>query len=254
MSPPTLADVQMTSSLAKLGGLLLTSLVLLLGCANRPAQPVEAEVIRPVPQKLALIAVMEPPRLTIENRGSAWGVLALPGVFIQRSIESGRADSLTQAMRAQGLHLGEEMTAAFGEELKRLGYTVEVIRNVKRPKDDPESVVFESIETDADAIVTVRYFGAGLYAGQFSTSYLPRLNVDIDVVSKADQSELHSQSIYYGADARERLDDQIPAAPQYAYASYDQVWDKQREVSEGFRHGVQQIAAQAARQLQKVGR
>jgi len=244
----------MTPSFARIGALLLTSVVFLQACANRPAQPVVAEVIHPVPQKIALVAVMDPPRLTIENRGSAWGVLALPGFFIQRNIESGRADSLTQAMRAQGLHLGEEMTTALGEELRRLGYTVQVVRNVKRPKDDPEGILYESVETDADAIVTARYFGAGLYAGQFSSNYLPRLNVDIDVVSKADQAELHAHSIYYGADARERTDDQIPADAQYAYASYDQIWNQQREVSEGFRAGVRQVAALAARQLQKVGR
>ena len=244
----------MTPHTARLGALLLATAALLLGCANRPAQPVAVEVVRPVPQKIALVAVMDPPRLTIENRGSAWGVLALPGFFIQRNIESVRADSLTQAMRAQGLHLGEEMTAALGEELKRLGYTVHVVRNVKRPKDDPEGILYESVETDADAIVTARYAGAGLYAGQFSTNYLPRLNVDIDVVAKADQAELHSHSNYYGADARERTNDQIPADAKYAYASYDQIWDQQREVSEGFRAGLRQVAALAAKQLQQVGR
>lgn len=244
----------MTPSLAKRSSLLLATVVLLAACASKSNQPVEPVVVRPVPPKIALVAVMEPPRLTIENRGSAWGVLALPGFLIQRNIESGRADSLTQAMRAQGLQLGEEMTTALSEELTRLGYTVEVVRNVKRPKDDPEGIVYESITTDADAILTARYFGAGLYAGQFSTNYLPRLNVDIEVVAKADQSELHSHSVYYGADARERTDDQIPADARYAYASYEQIWNQQREVSEGLRAGVHQVAALAAKQLQKVGR
>lgn len=79
--------------------------------------------------------------------------------------------------------------------------------------DDPEGIVCESVETDADAIATARCVGAGLYAGPFSTNDLPRLNVDIDMV-----------------------------------------WDQQREVSEGFRAGLRQVVALAAKQLQQVGR
>lgn len=232
----------------------LATVALLMGCASRPAQRLEAVVIRPIPKKLALVPVVQPPSLTIENRGSALGVFALAGHLIQRDIEKKRSSEFTLLLRGHALNLGDEMTSALSDELVRLGYTVQVLSNVKRPKDDPEGIEYESIETDADAIVSARYFGSGLYAGQFSTNYVPRLNVEIEVVSMSDQSELHSHSIYYGVDARKSTEDQIPAGAKYAYASYEQVIASQREVVEGFRVGVRQIAALAVKQLQQVGR
>jgi hypothetical protein len=244
----------MTSPLGKHVAMALATVALLMGCASRGAQPVEAVVVHPIPKKIALVSVVRPPTLTVENRGGALSMFAAVGHLVQRNLEKERAVNLTTMMREQSLSLDDEMTAALNEELVKLGYAVEVIRNAKRPKDDPEGVEYESIETDADAIVTARYFGAGLYAGQFSTDYVPRLNVDIEVVSKRDHAELHSQSIYYGVDARKSTEDQIPADARYAYASFDQVFAKRSEVAESFRVGVRQIAALAARQLQRVGR
>lgn len=232
----------------------LSAMAFLAGCASKPAQPVEAVVVRPIPTRIALVSVVAPPRMVIENRGSALGLFALPGLLAQRNMERTYADRLTQALRARSLNLGEEMTAALSAELTRLGYTVEVIRNARRPKDDPEGVEYDSIQTDADAIVTARYDGYGMYAGQFSTQYLPRLNVDIEVVRKSDQADLHAHSIYYGADASRSTDDQIPADARYAYGSFEQVMARPDEVAEGFRTGMRQIAALAAKQLHKVGR
>ncbi len=227
---------------------------LLAGCANRPAQPVEAVVIRPVPVRIALVPVVDPLQMTMQNRGSAWGFLALPGMMVQRTIEANRADAIGQTLRSQSLYLGSELTAALNAELTRLGYEVHVIQDVKRPKGDPSGIEYESLETSADAIVSARISGAGMYAGQFSTNYVPRLNVDIEVVTKSDQSELHSHSIYYGADASKRTDDQIPADARFAYASFDQIVERPDDVVEGFRTGVRQIAALAAQQLHRVGR
>jgi hypothetical protein len=244
----------MTSSLARLGALLLTSVALLAGCANRSAQPAEPVVIHPVPQKIALVAVQDPPMLYVENRGSALGVFAFAGHMIQKDLDRSRSIQLTSMMRGHALRLGDEMTAALETEFKRRGYTVQVLKNVKRLKDDPDAVDYDSIETDADAIVTARYFGAGMFAGYLSTSYLPRLNVDIDVVARSDQAELHSHSIYYGVDARRPEPDQIPSDAKYTYGSFEQVIERQREVLESYRVGVRQIAALAATQMHQVGR
>jgi hypothetical protein len=254
MLPPSLAGVLMTSSLAKFSALLLTTVVLLQGCANRSAQPVEPVVIRPVPQKIALVAVQDPPMLNVENRGSALGFFAFAGHMVQKDLDRSRSIQLTSMMRGHALHLGDEMTAALQAELVRRGYTVQVLKNVKRLKDDPDAIDYDSIEADADAIVSARYFGAGLFAGYLSTSYLPRLNVDIEVVAKSDQSELHSHSIYYGVDARRPEPDQIPSDAKYTYGSFEQAIERQREVLKSYRVGVRQIAALAATQLHQVGR
>lgn len=244
----------MTSSLARLGALLLTSMALLAGCANRAAQPAETVVILPVPQKVALVAVQDPPMLHVENRGSALAFFAFAGQMVQKDLDRSRSIQLTSMMRGHALKLGDEMTAALEAELVRRGYTVQVLRNVKRLKDDPDAIDYDSIETDAQAIVSARYFGAGLFAGYLSTSYLPRLNVDIDVVAKSDQAELHSHSIYYGVDARRPEPDQIPSDAKYTYASFEQAIERQREVLESYRVGVRQIAALAATQMHQVGR
>jgi hypothetical protein len=229
------------------------TLSFLSGCVQNPPQQSEPVAKQPPLKKIGLIAVTNPPMLSIENRGSAWGLLALPGAVLQRQDQITKSNTLTTGMRNQSLHLGEEMSSALQDELKRKGYEVSVITDVAYLPDDPEAIDYQHIQTDADAVISAQYSVAGLYSGPFSLNYIPRLNISFAMVRPKDQSELYSQSIYYGADARKPAEDQIPADPKYAYGSFDQVMEKQGEVVEGFRVGVRGIAALVAQQIHQTG-
>lgn len=204
-------------------------------------------------RKIALVAVPEPPILSVENRGSAWGLLAFPGAMAQKHQEMNRCNDLTRAVGSRSLKFGQEMVAALSDALDKTGFQVTLVTKVPYLPDDPAAVDYAAIETDADAILSAYYMGAGIYSAQFSTSYRPRLNLYAELVGVSDQSSLYSQSVYYGADARKSAEDQIPSDPKYAYGSFAEVMEKPDELVESYRIGIRDIAALIAKQIRDAG-
>lgn len=232
---------------------ILLTLSGLSGCVHNPSQQSEPIAKRPVVKKIALVAVMEPARLTVENRGGALNFLAFPGYVVKKNMESNRADDLTVGLRGESLNLGGETSAALQEELQRMGYEVALITKVRRQPDDPTDIDFQSIKTDANAILTAHYTDAGLFSGHSSTNYVPRLRLDVRLVMPDGEDDLYSQAIEYGAHAKKRTEDEIPSDPKYAYGTFAEAMEKQPEIVEGFRIGIHQLAALVAQQIRQAG-
>ena len=221
------------------------------GCAHRAAENSKVAVERPVVKKIALVPVMEPSRFAIENRGGPLNFLGPAGYAIKKGIEEGRSNLLTAALRSHSLKVGDEMTLALKEELAGKGYEVTVVSKVKRDEDEPDEFDYDSIETDADAIVSARYKDAGLLSGFSTMSYWPRLNVEVEMVSRIDEEELYSESINYGADGRKPDNDSIPSDPKYVFGDYEEAMARQLEIVESMHIGVRALAAQAAHQIRE---
>jgi len=160
---------------------------------------------------------------------------------------------LASTLRNNSLKLGQEMSVALSEKLTAAGYVVEVLKDVKRRPDDPDELDFEKLTTDAEAILVARFETVGLYSGQFSTKFIPRLNTEVQLLARIDLSDLYSQSIQYGADARKVAEDQIPSDPKYSYASFDEAVERQSEIVESLRDGVSKTAALVASQIRNGG-
>jgi hypothetical protein len=231
----------------------LVALALAFGCARQPAEP-SAPVAKRAPlKKIALVPAREPDSLSVENRGGPAAFFALPGYLIQRNAQQKMSADLTAAARNLSLKLGEEMTAALRGELVAKGYEVVLVADVPRPKDDPNGVDYGRLKTDADGVLTVDIFGTGLYSGQFSTDYLPRLNVTVYILSRNGQEDIFSHSVYYGADAGEAAEDQIPSDPKYTYSSFEVAMQRHASIVESYRAGIKGIAALMAQQLRAAG-
>ncbi|HJV25629.1 MAG TPA: hypothetical protein VJ673_08070 [Aromatoleum sp.] len=230
-----------TRSIRNVAAILLT-VSILPGCARRAVENSEVEIERPAVKKIALVPIMEPRRFVIENRGSV------------SNLFRGRSKLLTAALHSQSLKVGEEMTSALKEELAGRGYEVTVVSHVTRDEDEPDEFDYDSIETDADAIISARYTDAGLLSGFSTLSYWPRLNIEVMMVSRADEEKLYSQSIGYGADARKPDDDSIPSDPKYVFGTYDEAMARQQEIVESMHIGVRALAARAAQLIRKSGK
>lgn len=225
------------------------------GCATRATQSTAA-LVKPTPvKKIVLVMVMEPPRMKVENRGSVLLLVAGPGAgyLINKAMEHDHSYTLTTGLQNASLKIGEEMSAALRDALAGKGYEVSIITDVKREAKDPDSIVYESINTDADAILSARFSEAGLFCGQFSTNYVPRLNLDVEMLRVSNKVELYSQTISYGADARKPTDEDIPADPKYAYGSFELAMNSQAEIAESFRTGIRAIANRIALQVRQNG-
>lgn len=232
---------------------LLACCSVLMACSSRPTAPDKSAAQRAPVRKIALVPAIDPEALTVENRGSALNFLALPGYLAQRKIADDRSQTLAAELKKHSLRMGDEFSADLQRELSRAGYEVVVLKDVKRSTKDPDDVDFESIKTDADAILNARFDTAGLFSGQFSTDFIPRLKLDIKLLAGKDHSDLYSQAIYYGADVRKPADDEIKGDPKYAYGSFNTAIEKSDEVAECLRQGMRQIAARVAKHLRDGG-
>jgi hypothetical protein len=232
--------------------LILVCSVGLSACSTQTTKSV-AQVKNPQVKKIVVVMVMDPPRFVVENKGGPLMLLAIPGYIIKKSMDSNKSDVLTLGLQSAELKMGREMSSALRAELARKGYDVSITTDVKRAYDDPESISYESIKTDADAILSARFSEAGLYSARFSTNYIPRLNLDVEMLAAKGKAELYSQKISYGADASKATDDQIPCDPKYAYGSFDLAMENQPEVAESFRAGIRAIATRVAQQVRQNG-
>ncbi len=143
------------------------------------------------------------------------------------------------------------MTAALVEQLTLAGYSVDLIKDGIRVEGEPNEIDLEKINTDAETILVVKFDGFGLFSGFRTTKFLPRVNIDFELLRKKDLSTIHSQSIDYGADASKANSEEIPSDTKYAYPSFEDALNRQTEVIESFRAGFQQISSQLAKQLRE---
>lgn len=223
---------------------------LLSGCARDPSKPSEALAVRSPVRRIALVEIPEP-RLSVENRGGVLGLFALSGYVVAKGIESNRVGDLRAGLRSLSLSFGEETTSALQAELERAGYEVAQVSGVRRMPDDPDEIDFRSIKTDAQAILTAHYTDAGLFSGQLSMNFVPRLRLDVELLTPDGEDELYSQTIEYGAHAKKRTEDEIPSDPKYAYETFAKAMEHQPQIAEGFRVGIQEIAALVAKQIRE---
>lgn len=203
--------------------------------------------------KIALIPLTELPDLNVENRGSPLNLLALPGFLVQRQINKNRAQSLASVFQNNTVDLCKEMTVALQEQLRLAGFSTELITELVYLADDPGEIDYAHLNTDAEVVLLARFTHVGLYSGQFSRLFLPRLNFEGQLIWKKDQEDLFYDYVYYGADAGKPNDNEIPSDPKYAYASFGEAYERDAELVESYRIGIQKIAARFARQLQRKG-
>ncbi|QID17274.1 hypothetical protein G3580_06205 [Nitrogeniibacter mangrovi] len=241
--------------LRRLGAIAMCSIVMA-ACTSNPSKDVaeEEQPLSPAAiHKIALIRVLNPVELTAENRGGPLPLLGAVGWIAQRHINANRGQFLEQVFRNQAFLPGDELTNALLAELRDKGYSIEYLRTVPRDLEDPSDILFDAIQTDADAFLVVELDEMGIYSGVTSTKFMPRLNVDVELLGRIDQSEVFSQSIEYGVDADEHNDEEIPADPKYAYGSFGEAVEHQTDLIEGFRRGIGAIAASIVRQLRERG-
>lgn len=199
-------------------------------------------------KRIALVPVLEPAKLKIENRGTPLGMLGLIGYAVSKELQAKQSRELASVLRDQSLKLGEEMTSTLRQQLMSKGYEVVVVADVKRPPKDPDEIVFDSLPKDVDAVVVAYYENAGLLSGYSSTSYVPRLEFKIELLRRADEESLYSQGLDYGPFLHPS-DEDLPVDPKYVYGNFDQVLERKAEVAECYRTGIRVLAERSLKEM-----
>ena len=227
------------------GCVLIFGIAMIAGCASRP----EIKASRVAVRRIAIISVASPRVVELDRSGllpalAAGGIGAVVNHFDVQD-KSAKFDARMTQLRNE---LGGAMTAGLLRELRSSGFDAFVLTDVPRPADDPDDIDYATLHPDADAILHVWITNVGVYAGW--GDYLPRLNVTVKLISSADQSELYSDYLYYGVEAKNKQKYwAVPSDPKYAFPSFKDLMNRADDAAEGLHAGAEALARRIAEEL-----
>lgn len=202
---------------------------------------------RPTIRSIAIIPASNPTSFTLENLpipiGS--GPLYLATKLYSRS----KAKGFNNAAKPDGSTLGTDLTNEVAAALRADGFVVEILQDVKRPEDEPDNIDYNTISTNADAILHLTISEVGLFSSSFSRNYVPRVNASGKLFVKGREDDIYQEDIYYGADAKKGKEWAILPDPKYAYPSIDAVMSNVQEIRAAFAVGIAEISRRMTEQI-----
>lgn len=216
----------------------------LAGCAGKP----QAKGPKPVVTRIQVLPVTPPERFYTYNN------LITPdiGSMLASNITNrAKSNVFSEKMEAERKALGPKLTAALIEELNRAGYQAEPLEWAGRDPAAPEEIDYEKVPATAP-ILHAYFSDIGMDSSRLSSYYVPRLNVSVNLVGRGADTDLYSETIYYGADSRGVASWSVPAAERFRFPDYASLLDKTDEVVASYDAGVQAIAKKMAQNLKAL--
>lgn len=220
--------------------MVLTLSMLLTACASRPSVPVEKPVVRTI----AVIGPAEPQSYDYQNvsRANLLTPLIPLIAWVLHEDNKAKARLLSERLRTMPVDLGGYFTRALVEALEKHDFKVELLDKIERPADDPDSIDYSKIKTQADALMQVRFSRVGVVSPFSSMELHPRVNARGWAYVFPEGDYFFDEDIYYGIDGTEGTRWSIAADPTLRFASIDAMLTNMDAVLLAFRTGAQAIA------------
>jgi hypothetical protein len=227
----------------------LLAALMTISCASHPA-PTPAPL--PTIHRIAIVPATDPRWLTFENAAPPIGY---PFQFWVNKIDShSKAYRFNEAVDPRKLALAQVITVVVAQRLRERGFEVEVLQDVARPADDPDSIDEDRIAATAgdDAIVHIWIDEVGMYSGHLSAQYVPRVNLRGKMWTKWRDDSLYSDEADYGVDARKGKSWAIFPDPRYHWGSFDELIANMQEVRAAYATGAQLAATRLTDQMAAI--
>ena len=224
------------------------SLAMLTACATHS----HTVVINPAIKRIAIIPASNPTWFSFQNAAPPVGY---PFQFWVNKLDSkSKAKIFNEGLHSPAITLGDDVTEEVATALRSYGYAVEILQGLRRPADSPDTVDYDKIATDADAILHLWIDEVGVYSSAMSTLYVPRVNVVGEMWLKGREDTLYNEEIYYGVDARKGKAWAIVPDPKYAYPTFDAVMANIENVRTAFATGASEISKRMSEQIYIVAK
>ena len=186
---------------------LLATTALLVGCASKPADTGPKPVVR----SIAIVPATLPTYYSLQNLSTVQFFVPIASIgYAMNSKE--KAKLLTARLPSQSFRIDEDLTSTLADSLRKMGYEVTVLTDIKRLLDDPDSQELNKLKHTSDAVVHIYFSDVGVLSPRSTTDYLPRMNVSVITYTVANKAYPYESTIYYGADATSDKSYSIEAA------------------------------------------
>jgi hypothetical protein len=171
--------------------------LMLASCASGP----KVVVPKPAIKSIAVTPATTPMNYTVDGRSLAQTIAIPARVLFADSQRREKEQQFTKRMPDAGFKPGEQLTAAIAQELRDLGYRVEVLENLSRDPEDPDDVDIAKLSHTADAVLHLYIREIGVHSRSSGRNYLPRLIAAGRMTAKNYRKDLYYNIMYYGYDA-----------------------------------------------------
>lgn len=215
------------------------------GCGSKPVNTGP----KPVIKTIAVVPPATPASYSLQNLSAVTFLIPISQLGYAQS-NADRTKALSAGLRDPGFKLDEVLTSAVVESLRKQGFEVSVLADVKRQQRRPDTLEQELSElpTKADAVLHLGFEDVGLESPRRTTDFLPRVIVNVASFVRQNESYPYDATLYYGVDATEPRPHHIPHEPKHAYASFDAAMADLAGVRAVLRHGAVALGTRIAEQ------
>lgn len=227
---------------------LITLVLLTTGCASKRTDTLGQ---RPIVKTIAVLPVNDPEKFALENRNLVRALFPIAGL-------AGKLDSRDKAKVFTAMMLQEKkpfannLAKAVVDALNAQGYQAFMLSGTRGGPDDPSRIAHTKLNDKADAVLRVSFDEIGVYSGDVSSDYLPKISVDGRLFSTVDGKELYEQSLHYGVRARENVTWGVQADPKFSYPTFEALIEQPAKIADGLDSGAQALGKRMAENIKKA--
>ena len=227
---------------------LIALVVFATGCASKRTEPAAP---RPIVKTIGVLPIKEPGKFALENRNLARVLVPIVGLAGQLDNRD-KTKMFTATMLQEKRPFANNLAKAVVDALNAQGYQAFMLSGTRGGPDDPWRVAPIKFNDKADAVLRVSFDEVGMYSGDLSSDYLPKVSVDGRLLSTVDGKELYEQSLHYGVRARENVTWGVLADPKFAYPTFEALIEQPGKVADGLDSGAQALGRRIAENIKKA--
>jgi hypothetical protein len=224
--------------------------VLLASCASKPIVP------KPTIKSIAIVPATNPTIYTFQNRSRlaalATVVAGIGPAIAYSQWNKARGRLLTERIASTPYAPGNEFTEAMAASMRALGYDVRILENITRTPGDLDTIDYETLSFDADAVLHLYFSEVGIESPLTTTDYFPRLNASGVVYVKGPAGFLYDERLYYGVDARQGKSWAILADEKISFPNFDYALTNIESVQGAFSVGIREVVKRMSEQIHAV--
>ncbi|PTU31565.1 hypothetical protein [Stenotrophobium rhamnosiphilum] len=218
----------------------------LMGCSiipkfgsSKPPPPPPPVVHKPV-RSIAIVSVAEPQSEQILTVGTALGS-SDNTTLTQPRIDN--SNTYTQLLAARNTLFGPDVVKTLTTALTASGYRVTYLADQRSfPTPDGKSEDLSQIRTDADAILVIRFTGAGYVSSPRELSYQPWITASARLVRTATKDELYFKTFSGGYQMTTDSAVDLPSSSKYRYLYFKDLTASVDESIRGLKASANDIA------------
>ncbi|MES2489368.1 MAG: hypothetical protein V4607_06205 [Pseudomonadota bacterium] len=193
----------------------------LMGCSIIPkfgsskAPPPPPPVVHKPIRSIAIVSVTEPQSEQILTVGTALGA-SDNTTLTQPRIDNSK--TYTQLLAARNTLFGPDVVKTLSKALSASGYSVTYLADQRSfPTADGKTEDLSQIRTDADAILVIRFTGAGYVSSPRELSYQPWITASARLIRAVTKDELYFKTFSGGYQMTADSAVDLPSSSKYRY-------------------------------------